>query len=71
MYYNKPKIVFVENVKNLIAHNNGETFKAIKKSLEDEGYYLKYKVLNAMEYGNVPQNRERIYIVAFRDEMTP
>lgn len=70
IHYNKPKIVFVENVKNLLAHNNGETFKAIKKSLEDEGYYLKYKVLNAMEYGNVPQNRERIYIVAFRDKKT-
>lgn len=65
---NKPPVVFLENVKNLVGHNNGETFKVIYDSLTDEGYHIKYQVLNAMEYGNVPQNRERIYIVGFKDE---
>lgn len=64
----KPKIVFLENVKNLISHNNGETFKRIINELTNEKYYIKYSVLNAMEFGNVPQNRERIYIVAFQDK---
>lgn len=64
----KPRIVFLENVKNLVGHNNGETFKVILDSLAGEGYKsVKYKVLNAMTHGDVPQNRERIYIVAFRD----
>ena len=65
---NKPQVVFLENVKNLVGHNNGETFRVIYDSLADEGYHIKYQVLNAMEYGNVPQNRERIYIVGFLDE---
>lgn len=64
----KPKIVFLENVKNLVGHDNGNTFAVILDELEKEGYSVKYKVLNAMEYGNIPQNRERIYIVAFRDK---
>lgn len=65
---NKPPVVFLENVKNLVGHNNGETFRVIYDSLVNEGYHIKYQVLNAMEYGNVPQNRERIYIVCFQDE---
>lgn len=64
----KPKIIFLENVKNLVSHDNGNTFKVILKCLQDAGYYIKYKVLNAMYYGNIPQNRERIYIVAFLDK---
>ena len=64
----KPGIVFLENVKNLVGHDNGHTFDVILNALKDEGYQVDYKVLNAMEYGNMPQNRERIYIVAFRDE---
>lgn len=64
----KPSIVFLENVKNLVGHNGGDTFATIIDALEKEGYKAPhYQVLNAMEYGNVPQNRERIYIVAFRD----
>lgn len=61
----KPKAIFLENVKNLEGHDNGNTFKVIKKELEKLGYHVKNKVLNTMEYGNVPQNRERIYIVGF------
>lgn len=64
----KPEIIFLENVKNLVSHDNGHTFRVILKELKDEGYFTKYAVLNACEYGNVPQNRERIYIVAFKDE---
>lgn len=64
----KPKVIFLENVKNLISHDKGKTFQIIKNSLEENGYKIKYKVLNAKDYGNVPQNRERIYIVGFRDE---
>ena len=63
----KPKIVFLENVKNLVGHDNGNTFAVILDELQKEDYHIKYAVLNAMEYGNIPQNRERIYIVAFKD----
>lgn len=64
----KPKIIFLENVKNLVGHDNGNTFRIILEKLEHAGYYVKYQVLNAMEHGNIPQNRERIYIVAFRNK---
>lgn len=64
----KPSIVFLENVKNLVSHDNGNTFRVILEELEKEGYSVKYQVLNAMEYGNIPQNRERIYIVGFKDK---
>jgi len=63
----KPSIVFLENVKNLQTHDHGRTFKIIKELLEKRSYKLKYKVLNALDYG-LPQNRERIYIVGFKDE---
>ena len=63
----KPRIAFFENVKNLVGHNNGSTFSVIINELKKEGYNVKFSVLNAMEYGNIPQNRERIYIVAFKD----
>lgn len=61
----KPKAVFLENVKNLYTHDEGKTFSVIKKTLEDLGYVVFHKVMNAMEYANVPQNRERIFIVCF------
>lgn len=63
-----PEVIFLENVKNLQGHDNGNTFRIIKETLEDLGYHVKYQVLNSMDYGNVPQNRERIYIVAFKDQ---
>lgn len=61
----QPSIVFFENVKNLVGHDKGNTFTVILNELHKLGYYVKYKVLNASEYGNIPQNRERIYIVGF------
>jgi len=64
----KPKIVFLENVKNLVAHDNGNTFQVISDALENEGYHVKSMVLNASNYGNIPQTRERIYIVCFKDK---
>lgn len=62
----KPKAVFLENVKNLRSHDKGRTFRIISEALSDMGYHAKEAVLNSMEYGNVPQNRERIYIVGFK-----
>lgn len=63
----KPEGFLLENVKNLQNHDGGNTFKVIKDTLRGLGYEIKSKVLNSMEYGNVPQNRERIYIVGFKD----
>lgn len=62
---NKPRVIFLENVKNLKTHDKGHTFDVIKKKLEEHGYYVTEKVLNTCEYGNLPQNRERIFIVGF------
>lgn len=64
----KPPIIFLENVKNLVSHDNGNTFAVISDTLEKLGYYIKHFVLNACNYGNVPQTRERIYIVGFRNK---
>ena len=66
--YHKPKVIFCENVKGLITHDKGKTFKVIIGTLEELGYTVFYKVLNSRDYG-VPQNRERIYIVAFRNDI--
>lgn len=63
-----PRVIFIENVKNLISHDKGNTFNVIKQTLENYGYKLKINVLNASEYGNIPQNRERIYIIGFLNE---
>ncbi|GAB6169550.1 DNA (cytosine-5-)-methyltransferase [Clostridium carnis] len=61
----KPRAFIIENVKNLVSHDGGKTFRIIKDALIQEGYHIRYQVLNSMEFGNVPQNRERIYIVGF------
>lgn len=63
----RPRVALFENVKNLVGHDNGNTFRVICEQLELLGYHYTYQVLNAMNYGNMAQNRERIYIVAFRD----
>ena len=62
----QPRTVFLENVKNLMTHDNGRTYSVIRSCLEDEGYSVTERVLNTMEYGGIPQNRERIYVVAFK-----
>lgn len=63
-----PKIIFIENVKNLLNHDKGKTYKIIKDTLESYGYHLKTFIFNAAEYANIPQNRERIYIIGFLDK---
>jgi len=62
----EPKVVFLENVKNLQAHDKGKTFRVMLDVLENKlKYKVFYKVLNSMTHANIPQNRERIFIVAF------
>ena len=60
----QPKVVFLENVKNLISHDSGRTWKLIQLKLEELGYKVFWKIIDASAW--VPQHRERIYIVAFR-----
>jgi DNA (cytosine-5)-methyltransferase 1 len=66
--YHQPKVIFCENVKGLTIHDKGRTFKVIKRAFEQIGYMVYDKVLNSKDFG-VPQNRERIYIVAFRNDI--
>ena len=68
--HHKPKVIFCENVKGLTIHDKGKTFKIITGTLEQMGYKVFHKVLNSKDFG-VPQNRERIYIVAFRNDIAP
>lgn len=63
-----PKIVVLENVKNLQSHDSGKTFKIIIENLEKLDYHIKYSILNTSKITGIPQNRERIYIVCFKDK---
>lgn len=64
--YHKPRAVLLENVKQLVSHDRGKTFKVILRHLDELGYNVKYKVLNALDFG-LPQKRERVIIVGFLD----
>ncbi len=64
----KPRVLFLENVKNLQAHDNKKTYKHIKQKLNGCGYKVFEEVLNTMDYTDVPQNRERIYIIGLSNE---
>ena len=64
----RPKAIFCENVKGLTIHDKGKTFKIIKGAFAELGYHVYSQILNSRNFG-VPQNRERIYIVAFRDDI--
>jgi len=66
--HHHPKVIFCENVKGLTIHDKGRTFAVIKKAFEQIGYTVYSAVLNSKDFG-VPQNRERIYIVAFRNDI--
>ena len=68
--YHKPKVIFCENVKGLVIHDKGRTFKVITETFEGLGYKVFSQVLNSKDFG-VPQNRERIYIVCFRNDIAP
>ena len=62
----RPKYFILENVKALISHQKGHTWRVIWSSLQIEGYTTKWKVLNTKDYG-IPQNRQRVFIVGKRD----
>ena len=64
----KPRFLFAENVKNIVHHDGGKTFAVVLNAMEAEGYKVAYKVMDAAVYGNVPQHRERVYIIGFREE---
>lgn len=64
----KPKIVFMENVKNFASHDAGRTLEVVENTMKELGYSFSYKVLNAVDFG-IPQKRERIYIVCFRKDI--
>lgn len=64
----KPKAFLLENVKNLVSHDKGNTFKVIMTTLKEElGYHVDFRVIDAKHF--VPQHRERIFIVGFRDDV--
>lgn len=64
--HHKPKVIFLENVKNLTRHDGGKTMQVIVGTLQDLGYTVKHRVLRSSDFG-VPQARERVYILGFRD----
>lgn len=64
----RPKVVFMENVKNFATHDDGKTLEVVKGTMNELGYTFYQKVLNAVDYG-VPQKRERIYMVCFRNDL--
>lgn len=64
----KPKVLFLENVKNFKQHDNGNTFKTVLNIIQDEGYSIFFDILNTAEYTPIPQNRERTFLICFKDE---
>ena len=66
--YHQPKVVIIENVKNFVVHDGGRTFGVIMNTMDELGYVVYHKVLNATDYG-VPQKRERVYIVCVRKDL--
>jgi DNA (cytosine-5)-methyltransferase 1 len=66
--FHKPECIILENVKNLTSHDNGNTFRTIKESLEKEKYHIIYKILNTSDITPIPQHRERIYIICVKNK---
>ncbi len=66
--YHKPKLVLLENVKNFITHDNGNTLNTVLNSLKELGYVVFYDLYDATDYG-VPQKRERVFFVCFREDL--
>lgn len=64
----QPKTFILENVENIVTHDKGETLKSVVKLLEDSGYNVKHKVLNAVDFG-VPQSRRRCFFVGIRRDL--
>lgn len=65
--YHHPKAILLENVKQLVSHDGGKTFQVILETLDKLGYHVKWKILNALDFG-LPQKRERVIIVGFMDK---
>ncbi len=63
----RPKVIFLENVANLLDHDDGRSFLTVYNALVPQGYSFRYQLMDSIEYGNVPQHRTRIFIVAFQD----
>jgi DNA (cytosine-5)-methyltransferase 1 len=63
-----PSCIVLENVKNLVSHDDGKTFETIITNLKQRGYYIKHKVLNTAKITGIPQHRERIYIVCLKSK---
>jgi DNA (cytosine-5)-methyltransferase 1 len=66
--HHKPEFVILENVKNLVSHDEGKTFEIIQKNLQKRNYHIKYKVLDTSKITGIPQHRERIYIVCIKSK---
>ena len=64
----KPKAFLLENVKGMRSHDSGRTFQFMLEELEKCGYFLRYETLNSSVHANVPQNRERVFVIGFRDK---
>lgn len=64
----RPRVVFMENVKNFASHDSGNTIKVVEATMRELGYSFHYAVLNAVDYG-IPQKRERVYMVCFREDI--
>jgi DNA (cytosine-5)-methyltransferase 1 len=66
--FHKPEVLFLENVKNFIRHDNGKTLEIVKNTIHDLGYDFFFKVLRSSDFG-VPQARERVYMIGFRKDL--
>lgn len=64
----RPKVVFLENVKNFATHDGGKTIRVVKNTMLELGYSFQFRVLNPINYG-IPQKRERVYMVCFRNDV--
>ena len=64
----RPKVVFMENVKNFASHDGGRTISVVESTMKELGYTFEYRVLNSVDYG-IPQKRERVYMVCFRNDL--
>ena len=69
MNQHHPRMVVLENVKNLLSHDSGQTFEKIKSAIEEVGYKIQYKTLNTCKISGIPQNRERIFLVCFLNQV--
>lgn len=64
----KPKVFIYENVRAVVSHDHGKTWKKMQQVFNELGYGFSWKVLNAKNYG-IPQNRERLFVIGFRDDL--